>query len=84
VRANAAGGADGAAALRDGGEPKAFVASDDGVFCAGVCGGMALERAGRSDGELQRGAAFFVGGMREKIAASVGVRRGRDWRWALG
>src|SRR5439155_7094709 len=75
VRADAAGGADGAAALRDGGEPPSFSAAHDGVFCAGVCGGVALECAGRSDGELQRSATFFVGGVREKIVATLAVRR---------
>src|SRR2546426_2337571 len=77
VRGDAVGGADGAAALRDGRESPAFPAASDGAVCSRVRSGMAIERASGRAGKLQRGAYFWVGSVREKIIAAFVARRGR-------
>src|SRR6266851_5579668 len=76
VRADAGGGADGAAALRAGEESQRFPAAGDGVLRGGVRGGVAIECASRGDGELQRGDYFCVGRRCGTILAAVVARRG--------
>src|SRR5438132_72731 len=74
VRADAASGADGAAALWRGPESPAVVAAVDGVFRGGVRDGMAIERACRRGGKLQRSAHFCLGSVREKVIAAFVAR----------
>src|ERR1700682_4780814 len=77
MRADACGGADGAATVRAGEESPRFPCASAGVLRGSVRGGMDFQCACRGDGELQRGDYFCVGGRGGEIFAAVVARRGR-------
>src|SRR6266700_3134550 len=63
--------------MRGGGKSAAVRAASNGAFRGGVRGGVAIECARRSDGQLQRGAHFCLGWCQGKILATALGRRGR-------